>query len=80
MAKLFELFKGYESCPPVAIVLMGPFERESDNPFDLKKHFNALGDLISNFINIKNETDIILVPSADDPSAPKLLPRLIFSN
>ncbi|XP_026478828.1 DNA polymerase epsilon subunit 2-like [Ctenocephalides felis] len=76
MAKLGELFSGYDSCPPVAIVLMGPFVRENGNPFNLKNHLSALGDLISNFENIKTETDIILVPSADDPSAPKLLPRL----
>lgn len=73
--KLEMLFTGYEEFPPIAIILMGPFAKTETNIYSMKQKFTALGDLLSKCQRLKRETDIVLVPSADDPSAPNILPR-----
>lgn len=76
LEKLKILLIGYNESPPVAIVLMGPFLRNSTNPYALKDKLQALGAIISNeCVMLKNETDIILVPAIDDPVAPVIMPR-----
>lgn len=73
--KLSSLFNGYNDCPPIAIVLMGPFINDPNNMFLLKQKLNLLADTLQQCARLKEETDIILVPSLDDPSAAKILPR-----
>lgn len=74
--KLRTLFDGYDEMPPVAIVLLGPFIRNTTNPFALKDKLTALAEAIANNCpTIKKETDIILVPSLDDSAAPMIMPR-----
>lgn len=75
MEKLRLLFVGYDDCPPVAIVLMGPFSIVDKNPYNMKTLLTQLGALTNGCNQLKKETDIILVPSSDDPSAPNILPR-----
>lgn len=74
--KLQTLFIGYNESPPIAIVMMGPFLRNTRNPFQLKNRFHAFGDFVAiNCPVIKKETDIVLVPALEDPAAPVILPR-----
>lgn len=75
LEKLGVLFCGYNDCPPTAIVLMGPFIKAFENPFLLKTKLNALAELIVSCDRLKAETDIVLVPSLDDPTAVNILPR-----
>lgn len=75
MDKLKCLFTGYDDCPPSAIVMMGPFTKNVTEIYNLKYCFSQLGDIIGACPQIKSETDIILVPSLDDPAAPSILPR-----
>lgn len=75
MENLKKLFIGYDESPPIAIVLMGPFLKSKDNLHSLKGRFTALGELIDSTFTLKLETDIILVPDMEDPSAPNILPR-----
>lgn len=77
LAKLQTLFIGYNDMPPVAIVLMGPFIRNLTSPAQLKSKLHLLGEMISNNCPVlKKQTDLILVPSLDDPVAPVILPRV----
>lgn len=74
--KLKMLLIGYNESPPVAIVLMGPFLKTISNPYALKSKLQALGEVISNnCMMLKKETDIILVPALEDPTAPVIMPR-----
>ena len=75
MEKLNVLFTGYNECPPVAIVLMGPFIKISENPLSLKPKLAALADIIGNCDRLKEETDIVMVPALEDPTACNILPR-----
>lgn len=75
MQRLRQLFVGYDSCPPVAIVLMGPFAPSSCNPHALSQHLTALGGLAAGCDQLKKHTELILVPSSEDPTAPNILPR-----
>ncbi|XP_017138625.1 DNA polymerase epsilon subunit 2 [Drosophila miranda] len=73
--KLRQLFVGYDSCPPQAIVLMGPFTASTRNHHELRQHLDALGGLAAGCEQLKKQTDLILVPSTEDPTAPNILPR-----
>jgi len=75
MEKLRQLFVGYDSCPPQAIVLMGPFTASTRNHHELRHHLDALGGLAAGCEQLKKQTDLILVPSSEDPTAPNILPR-----
>ncbi|KAI9583514.1 DNA polymerase epsilon subunit 2 [Glossina fuscipes] len=75
MEKLRLLFMGYDSCPPVAIILMGPFAVSERQPHALRSHFDALAALANDCDRLKQETELILVPSCEDPTAPNILPR-----
>ncbi|XP_034107437.1 LOW QUALITY PROTEIN: DNA polymerase epsilon subunit 2 [Drosophila albomicans] len=75
MEKLRQLFVGYDSCPPQAIVLMGPFTASTRNHHELRHHLDALGALAAGCEQLKKQTDIILVPSTEDPTAPNIFPR-----
>ncbi|ETN60561.1 DNA polymerase epsilon subunit 2 [Anopheles darlingi] len=75
MEKLKQLLKGYDDFPPVAIVLMGPFGKQQDNVYGLKSRFQMLGELLSTCEKLKAQTDLVLVPSCDDPAAANILPR-----
>ncbi|XP_037722354.1 DNA polymerase epsilon subunit 2 [Drosophila subpulchrella] len=75
MDKLRQLFVGYDSCPPQAIVLMGPFTASTRNHHELRHHLDALGGLAAGCEQLKKQTDLILVPSSEDPTAPNILPR-----
>lgn len=77
LQKLQTLLVGYNEMPPVAIVLMGPFIRNFASPTQLKARLQILGEMISNNCPIlKKETDLVLVPTIDDPVAPAILPRV----
>ncbi len=69
------LFDGYNSCPPSAIVLMGSFIKSSENPFTLKSKLAELAEVIEPYGCIKRDTDIVFVPSMDDPATANILPR-----
>ncbi|XP_062555161.1 DNA polymerase epsilon subunit 2 [Armigeres subalbatus] len=75
MKKLTQLLVGYNSFPPRAIVLMGPFSKSNDNPYHLKERFQALGEILASYDSLKRETDIVLVPSCEDPTIANILPR-----
>lgn len=75
MDKLTSLFIGYNDSPPTAIVLMGPFISDVNNMILLKHKLNTLADILQQCPRLKQETDLILVPSLDDPTAEKILPR-----
>lgn len=75
MEKLKLLFLGYDDCPPIAIVLMGPFAKPDNNLYKLKQLFQDLGELANTCDRLKKQTDLILVPAAEDPAAPNILPR-----
>lgn len=74
--KMQTLFVGYNDSPPVAIIMMGPFFRNTQDPFQWKNKFHAFGEFIANNCPaIKKETDVVLVPALEDPAAPVILPR-----
>lgn len=76
MAKLKVLFEGYDNNPPVAIVLMGPFLKESSKNYPaLKTHFQELGDMVSKCTFIKDHTELVIVPDLDDFGMTNILPR-----
>jgi DNA polymerase epsilon subunit 2 len=75
LENLKKLMIGYDESPPIAIVLMGPFLKSKDNFSILKSKFAALGEIIDATFTLKHETEIILVPDMEDPSAPNILPR-----
>lgn len=75
MEKLRMLFVGYDSCPPVAIVLMGPFAVSERQHHALKQHLNALGALANGCEQLKKQTELILIPSNEDPASPNIFPR-----
>lgn len=73
--KLTQLLAGYDQFPPRAIVLMGPFSKSSENPYTLKQRFQALGEILASYESLKRETDVVLVPSSEDPTIANILPR-----
>lgn len=76
LQKLQTLLVGYNDMPPIAIVLMGPFIRNSTSPLQLKARLQKLGEIIANNCpTLKKETDLVLIPAPDDPIAPAILPR-----
>lgn len=75
MERLKKLFIGFDESPPIAIVLMGPFQRSKGNAISLRSKFALLAEMIDSTFNLKNETDIVLVPDIEDPTAANILPR-----
>lgn len=75
MEKLKKLFSGFDDSPPIAIVLMGPFQKNKNNASVLRSKFSQLAEIIDSTFNLKNETDIVLVPDIDDPTSANILPR-----
>lgn len=75
LVKLRKLFVGYDSCPPVCIVLMGPFSTTGFNLYDLVPLFKQLAEAANGCDQLKKETDLILVPHIHDPIASGILPR-----
>ena len=75
MEKLKKLFIGFDESPPVAIVLMGPFQKNKENVSVLRSKFAQLADIIDSTFTLKNETDIVLVPDIEDPASANILPR-----
>uniref|UniRef100_A0A8D8AUI9 DNA polymerase epsilon subunit n=2 Tax=Culex pipiens TaxID=7175 RepID=A0A8D8AUI9_CULPI len=73
--KLKLLLQGYNEFPPIAIVLMGPFSKMTEDPYSLKGRFAALGEILAGCEGLKMQTEIVLVPSCDDPTAANILPR-----
>lgn len=73
--KLKKLFTGFDDSPPVAIVLMGPFLKNKENAPQLRSKFAQLAEIIDSTFTLKNETDIVLVPDIEDPTAANILPR-----
>lgn len=59
---------------------MGPFAKSVENPYEMKGLFRLLGEIIAGTENIKNSTQVVLVPSLDDPTAPSILPRAPIPN
>ncbi|EAT45964.1 AAEL002785-PA [Aedes aegypti] len=75
LQKLTQLLDGYNQFPPRAIVLMGPFSKSTENPYALKERFQALGETLGSYESLKKETDVVLVPSSEDPTTANILPR-----
>lgn len=75
MEKLQLLFQGMNVSPPAAIVLMGPFAKINEDIYGLRNRFHVLGELVGKFDELKKKTDLVLVPSCDDPVAANILPR-----
>lgn len=75
MEKLKKLFSGFDDSPPIAIVMMGPFLKNKESPTVLRSKFALLADIIDSTFTLKNETDIVLVPDQEDPTAANILPR-----
>lgn len=76
MAKLRVLFEGYDNNPPVAIILMGPFLKETSKSYTtLKTHFQDLAEMISSCAFIKEHTELVIVPDMDDLGITNILPR-----
>lgn len=76
MAKLRVLFEGYDNNPPVAIILMGPFLKESSKNYPaLKTHFQELAEMINRCTFIKEHTELVIVPDIDDFGMTNILPR-----
>jgi DNA polymerase epsilon subunit 2 len=77
LEKLKKLFLGFDDSPPIAIVMMGPFQKNrEDGVAALRSKFNQLGEIIESTFTLKNETDVVLVPDIEDPTASNILPRL----
>lgn len=75
LSQLNKLFMGYNECPPIAIILMGPFITDASETFQLKTKFNAMAEMLNNCQHLKEKTHLVLVPSLDDPASAKILPR-----
>lgn len=76
MAKLRVLFEGYDNNPPVAIILMGPFLKESSKNYPvLRTHFQELADMVSKCSYIKEHTELVIIPDVDDFGMANILPR-----
>lgn len=75
LEKLGILFGGYNASPPTAIIMMGPFVKDSEDPFLLRAKLAALAELLEPCDRLRSETDLVLVPSLDDPTAANILPR-----
>uniref|UniRef100_A0A182Q0Z7 DNA polymerase epsilon subunit n=1 Tax=Anopheles farauti TaxID=69004 RepID=A0A182Q0Z7_9DIPT len=73
--KLSLLLRGFDDFPPVAIVLMGPFARMNEDMYSLKGYFLKLGEILSSCEKLKTQTDLVIVPSIDDPAAANIMPR-----
>lgn len=66
--------------PPVAFVFMGNFMSEShgiEALNDLRKHFKQLGELISKYNILINQSRFIFVPGLADPCMPHVVPRYV---
>lgn len=76
MAKLRVLFEGYDNNPPVAIILMGPFLKETSKNYPaLRTHFQELTEMIAKCTFIKEHTELVIVPDMDDYGVTNILPR-----
>lgn len=76
--KLEMLFNGMQASPPVAFVFMGNFMSEShgsENIEILKKLFKQLGELISRYTTLLNNSHFIFMPGMSDPCTPHIVPR-----
>jgi DNA polymerase epsilon subunit 2 len=76
LEKLKKLFLGFDDSPPIAIVMMGPFQKNKEEGISaLRSKFAQLGEIIDSTFTLKNETDIVLVPDIEDPISSNILPR-----
>lgn len=75
LEKLCTLFAGYNECPPTAIVLMGPFVRATEQPALLRDRLALLAETLAGCEELRRQTDLVLVPAMDDPTAVNVLPR-----
>lgn len=75
MEKLKKLFMGFDDSPPIAIVMMGPFQKNKETATVLRSKFAQLAEIIDSTFTLKNETDIVLVPDIEDPTSANILPR-----
>ncbi|XP_014270308.1 DNA polymerase epsilon subunit 2 [Halyomorpha halys] len=76
--KLSQLFLGYSTCPPAAFVLMGNFQ-SGHKGFQhwscLKDGFKTLGELVSQWPSIAQNSKFIIIPGPTDSQAANILPR-----
>lgn len=81
MSKLKTLFEGFESCPPVAFILLGNFlslQAGAGYPARLKLAFRSLADVISSVSSVAQKSHVVLVPGPSDPGSPLVFPRYIL--
>ena len=83
MAKLRELFQGFtkaDSTTPTMFLFIGnftsrPFGQGHDDAAELRRHFDALAALISEFPVLVEDSKFVFVPGPTDPGAGSVLPR-----
>lgn len=75
MQKLKILLDGFDEYPPIAIILMGPFLKNYDDVYSLKKKLNEFGTLLEATTRLKRETYFVFVPAAEDPVSINVFPR-----
>ena len=82
MTKLDELFQGLESVQPTLFILMGDFMSasigggaESNSLQDLREYLDELGNLITKYPGIANNSRFVLVPGPNDPGSSRAFPR-----
>ncbi|XP_067942083.1 DNA polymerase epsilon subunit 2-like [Watersipora subatra] len=78
MNKLYTLFTGYSSMPPIAFVLCGPFLSPRvypDPPSTLTGCLKNLGKIISSIAELKDRTMFVFVPAMEDVGSLSVYPR-----
>ncbi|KAL1130189.1 hypothetical protein AAG570_013127 [Ranatra chinensis] len=81
LEKLEMLFDGYSQTPPTAFILMGNFlsgQKGSQHFSALRSGFRSLGDIISQYSELANNSKFILVPGPIDLPNANILPRPEF--
>ncbi|XP_044739127.1 DNA polymerase epsilon subunit 2 [Chrysoperla carnea] len=78
LQKLKVFFQGFNDVPPIAFVFMGNFlsnDKGCEKAYELKTLFKGLGELISRYQNLIEQSTFIFVPGKNDPNAANILPR-----
>lgn len=76
--KLETLFNGFQEDPPIAFIFLGNFVSEShghERMDILKKCFKQLGELLSQYINLLENSQFVFIPGTTDPATPHIVPR-----
>ncbi|CAL8111184.1 unnamed protein product [Orchesella dallaii] len=83
MDKLRILFDGYADSPPCLFIFMGNFLAEphgAQSAKTLRDQFNTLGDVISEFKTINDNSQFVFLPGPSDPGFVNIFPRPPFAD